>query len=165
MDASHAPLINEGVWVAISFIVFVALIWKRAGSAMAEMFDKRSGEIRSNLEEAQRLREEAQAELKKYQRMNREAAEEAEKITANAVAAANTIRANAEKAAEAAIKRKEEQATAKIKAMEAEVVASLRSRAAELATRAATDLITSKMDKETSVKLVSADIDRIKKIG
>jgi F0F1-type ATP synthase membrane subunit b/b' len=44
-------------------------------------------------------------------------------------------------------------------------VASLRSRAAELATRAATDLITSKMDKETSVKLVSADIDRIKKLG
>jgi len=165
MDASHAPLINEGVWVAISFVVFVALIWKRAGSALAEMFDKRASEIRSNLEEAQRLREEAQAELKKYQRMNREAAEEAEKITANALAAADTIRSNAEKSAEAAIKRKEEQAAAKIKTMEAEVVASLRNRAAELATRAATDLITSKMDKETSIKLVKSDIGKINKIG
>ena len=28
MDAGNAPLINEGIWVAISFVFFVALVWK-----------------------------------------------------------------------------------------------------------------------------------------
>ncbi|MGC6484785.1 MAG: ATP synthase F0 subunit B [Candidatus Puniceispirillales bacterium] len=165
MDAGHAPMINEGVWVALSFVVFVALVWKRAGSAMATMFDKRADEIRSTLEEARTLRDEAQNELKKYQKLNREAAAEAEQITANALAAAESIRDNAAKAAEASIKRKEDQAAAKIKAMEAEVVAELRERAAELATAAAASLITTKLDDKSGQDLIRKDIEQIKKIG
>lgn len=165
MDAGHAPLINEGVWVAISFVVFVALVWKKAGAALAAMFDSRADEIRSTLEEARTLRDEAQAELNKYQKLNREAASEAEQITANALAAADSIRENAAKAAEASIKRKEEQAAAKIKAMEAEVVNELRQRAAVLATAAAGALIADKLDDKSGKDLMRKDIEQIKKIG
>ena len=165
MDAGHAPLINEGVWVAISLVVFVALVWKKAGAALATMFDSRADEIRSTLEEARTLRDQAQTELKKYQKLNREAAAEAEQITANAMAAAESIRENAEKAAEASIKRKEDQAASKIKAMEAEVVTELRQRAAELATSAAASLITAKLDESASKDLMRKDIEAIKKIG
>ena len=165
MAAENGPLINEGVWVAISFVVFVALVWKKAGAALGTTLDQRTEEIKATLDEAKTLREEAQAELKKYQRLHREASDEAEKITANAMKAAEKIRADAEVAAAAAIKRKEEQATAKIKAMEAEVVGELRNRAAELATAAATDLITSKLDKDASAKLINADIAQIKKLS
>ena len=165
MAAENGPLINEGVWVAISFVVFVALVWKRAGAALAAMFDQRAEEIKTTLDEAKNLREEAQAELKKYQRMNREAADQAEQITANAMAAAEKIRTDAEAAAAAAIKRKEDQATAKIKAMEAEVVNELRGRAADLAVSAAAELIKDKMDKDASAKLIKSDIDQMKKLG
>lgn len=165
MAAEHTPLINEGVWVAISFVVFVGLVWKKAGAAMAAMFDQRANEIRTTLDEARTLRDDAQAELTKYQRMSREAAEQAEQITANAMAAADKIREDAAVAAEAAIKRKEEQAAAKIKAMESEVVAELRNRAAELATAAAGELIKDNLDKAAAVKLVKSDIDSIKKLG
>ncbi len=165
MAAENGPLINEGVWVAISFVVFVGLVWKKAGAALGTMFDQRADEIKTTLDEAKSLREEAQAELKKYQRMHREAADEAETITANALAAAEKIRTNAEAAAEAAIKRKEDQATAKIKAMEAEVVGELRSRAAELATAAAADLIKGKLDNDAASKLIKADVAQIKKLG
>ena len=165
MAAEHTPMINEGVWVAIAFVVFVALVWKKAGAALATMFDARADEIRTNLEEARKLRDEAQAELKKYQRLSREAADQAEQITANAMAVADKIRDDAALAAEAAIKRKEDQAAAKIKAMETEVVAELRDRAAELAMAAAGELIKDKLDKSTSVKLVKSDIENIKKLG
>jgi F-type H+-transporting ATPase subunit b len=165
MATENAPLINESVWVAISFVVFVALVWKKAGTALSAMFDRRAEEIKTTLDEAKSLRDEALAELNKYQRLNREAVDEAEKITANALAAAEKIRANAEKAAEAAIKRKEEQATAKIKAMEDEVVSELRSRAAELATAAAAELISDKLDKGAAAKLIKSDIGKIKKLG
>lgn len=158
-------MINEGVWVALSFVVFVALVWKRAGSALAEMFDKRAEDIRNTLDEAQKLREEAQAELTKYQKLNREATNQAEQITANALAAAEVIRENAEKAAQASIKRKEQQATAKIKALEAEAVAELRARAAELAITAAGELITDKLDDEAGIALVKKDIEAIRKIS
>ena len=67
---------------------------------------KRTEEIKSTLDEAKSLREEAQAELKKYQRLHREASDEAEKITANAIAAAEKIRTDAEAAAAAAISMK-----------------------------------------------------------
>jgi F-type H+-transporting ATPase subunit b len=162
MDAGDAPLINEGIWVALAFVI---LIWKRVGSAMSSMFDKRADEIKSTLEEARSLRDDAQAELKKYQKLNREAAADADKITANALAAADTIRENAAEAAEASIKRKEDQAAAKIKAMEAEVVAELRERASELATTAAASLITAKLDDNAAQDLIRKDIEKIKKIG
>ena len=165
MAAENGPLINEGVWVAISFVVFVALVWKKAGAALGTTLDQRTEEIKATLDEAKTLRDEAQAELKKYQRMHREASDEAEQITANALAAAEKIRSDAEAAAEASIKRKEDQATAKIKAMEAEVVGELRTRAAELATAAATDLIKANLDKDASAKLIKSDIDKIKKLG
>ena len=165
MAAENGPLINEGVWVAISFVVFVGLVWKKAGSALSIMFDRRAEEIKTTLDEAKSLREDAQAELKKYQRMNREAADEAEKITANALAAADQIRINAEAAAEATIKRKEDQATANIKAIEAEVISELRGRAAELATTAAAELIKDKLDKDTSAKLIKSDIEKMKKLS
>jgi F-type H+-transporting ATPase subunit b len=157
-------LLNENLWVALSFVVFVALVWKKAGTALGSMFDKRAEEIKTNLDEARSLREEAQAELNKYQRMNREAADDAEKIVANAKKAAEKIRADAEVAAEASIMRKEEQATAKINALQAEVVGELRSRAAELATAAAAVLISGKLDKKASATLVKSDVDKIRKL-
>lgn len=156
---------DESLWVLISFVAFVALVWKRAGVALSAMFDQRAQEIKTTLDEAKSLRKEAQAELNKYQRLHREAADEAEQITANALAAAEQIRSNAEAIAEAAIKRKEEQATAKIKAMEAEVTQALRERAAELATLAAAELITAKLDQKGATRLVKADIDKMKKLG
>ena len=129
------------------------------------MLDKRAEEIKSNLDEARTLRDEAQAELQKYQKLSREAADQAEQITSNALAAAEKIREDAEKAAEAAIKRKEDQAAAKIKAMEAEVVSELRNRAAELATVAAGELIKSNLDEKAAVSLVKSDIENLKKLG
>lgn len=164
MALENSPLINESAWVAISFVVFVALVWKKAGAALSGMFDKRAEDIKTTLDEAKSLREEAQAELKKYQRLHREAADEAEKITSNALAAAEKIRSDAEAAAAASIKRKEDQAAAKIKATEAEVVRELRHRAAELATSAAAELIKDKLGKDASAKLVKSDIARIKKL-
>jgi len=113
------PLINESLWVALSFGVFVALVWKKAGSAISAALDKRSEDIRNNLDEAKTLREEAQNELQKYQRLQREATDQAKEIIANAEKAALQIEEAAKKNAEASIKRRKDQAEAKIKALEA----------------------------------------------
>ena len=159
------PLINESLWVALSFGVFVALVWKKAGSAISAALDKRSEDIRNNLDEAKTLREEAQNELQKYQRLQREATDQAKEIIANAEKAALQIEEAAKKNAEASIKRRKDQAEAKIKALEAEATQVIRNRAAQLATAAAADLIRENMDQVAANNLLKADIEAIKSIN
>jgi F-type H+-transporting ATPase subunit b len=159
------PLIIESLWVALSFGVFVALVWKKAGSAISAALDKRSEDIRNNLDEAKTLREEAQNELQKYQRLQREATDQAKEIIANAEKAALQIEEAAKKNAEASIKRRKDQAEAKIKALEAEATQDIRNRAAQLATAAAADLIRENMDQVAANNLLKADIEAIKSIN
>jgi F-type H+-transporting ATPase subunit b len=159
------PMIDESLWVAISFGVFVALVWKKAGSAISAALDKRTEDIRKNLDEAKALREEAQVELQKYQRLQREASDQAAEIISNAEKAAFQIEENAKVSAEASIKRRKDQAESKIEALEAEAMAEIRNRAAELATVAAASIISDNMDKAASNKLLKADIASIKSIN
>ncbi|MYH39134.1 MAG: hypothetical protein F4160_20310, partial [Rhodospirillaceae bacterium] len=60
-------------WVLIAFVIFVAfMVWKARG-AVTGALDARAESIRSEIEEAQRLREEAQGLLADYQRKQRDA--------------------------------------------------------------------------------------------
>ncbi|MEC8654730.1 MAG: ATP synthase F0 subunit B, partial [Pseudomonadota bacterium] len=105
------------------------------------------------------------AELKNYQRLHREAADEAKAIVKAAEATAERIRETAEKKAVAAVKRREQQADAKIKAAEASMVAELRDRAASLAIATASEIISSKLDDKTSLALVDKATAEIEKLN
>ena len=158
-------IVLESVWVAVGFIVFVLLVWRKVGIALGGMLDERSEKISSELREAAALREDALEELHAYQRLHREAAEEAKTILRSAEATAQRIRETAENKAMAAVKRREQQADAKIKAAEASLVAELRERAALLAAATATEIINSKLDKEASLALVDSAAAEIEKLN
>ena len=95
----------------------------------------------------------------------REAADEAKAIIKNAEITAERIRETAEKNANDAVKRREAQATAKIKAAEANMVAELRERAASLAVATATEIITSKLDKDASLAMIDEAAAEIEKLN
>ena len=158
-------IVLESVWVAVGFIVFVALVRRKVGSTLGGMLDERSAKIRADLDEAQKLRDEALAELKNYQRMHREAADEAKAIVKAAEVTAERIRETAQKKAVATVKRLEQQADAKIKAAEANMLAELRDRAASLAIATATEIITSELDDETSMAIVDRATAEIEKLN
>ena len=153
--------LNESTFVAIGFTLFVILVWRKAGSAIGGMLDERTKKIEADLAEAQALREEAAAELQKFQRLAREAADEAKTILANAEQTAERITKVAEEKAEASIKRREAQATMKIEAAEAAVIADLRSQSAALAIAAAKQVMTDKLDMDASLSLVEQSIEQI----
>ena len=68
-------------WVAVSFVGFVGVvIYFKAPAMIAKALDERAERIKAELDEAQRLREEAQALLAEYQRKRRDAETEAEEI-------------------------------------------------------------------------------------
>jgi len=158
-------IVLESVWVAVGFAVFVALAWRKVAKALGDVLDERSQKISVELKEAAALRDEALAELQNYQRLHREAAEEAKAIIKSAEASAQRIRETAEKNALAAVKRREQQADAKIKAAEASMVAELRDRAASLAIATATEIITSNLDEAASLKLVDNAAAEIEKLN
>ena len=157
-------IVWESVWVAVGFVTFIALVWKKAGAVLGAMLDERSNKIKTDLDEARELREAALDELHQFQRLHREASEEAKSILKTAEATAERIRENAGKAAEETIKRREQQATAKIKAAETAMINELRDKAASLAIASAAQIITSKLDNESGLSLIddaASDIDKL----
>jgi len=152
---------DESMWVALGFILFVILVWKKAGSALSETLDNRSAAIKAELDEARKLHDDAKAELEALKGLKNEAEQEAKTIVANAKAAAERIRGTAAQKAEETVARREAQAAAKIEASEAAMVSELRAKAATLAVGAARELITDKLDDETSLKLVETSVEQI----
>ena len=79
-------IVLESIWVAVGFIVFVVLIWRKVGAALGSMLDERSEKISNELKEAAALRDDALEELQVYRRLHREAAAEAKTILQSAEA-------------------------------------------------------------------------------
>ena len=158
-------IVLESVWVAVGFIVFIMLVWRKAGAALVGMLDERSKKISGELKEAAALRDEALEELQAYQRLHREAAEEVKSILKAAEITAQRIRETAEINVVAAIKRREQQADAKIKAAEASMIAELRESAAKLAVATATEIITGKLDEKSNLALVDSAAAEIEKLN
>lgn len=86
--AGNAPffsLSNTDFVVTLGFIVFIGiLIYYKVPPLLLGMLDKRAEGIRSELDEAKALREEAQALLASYERQQRDVQEQADRIIAHA---------------------------------------------------------------------------------
>lgn len=152
---------DEGAWVALGFVIFVVLVWKKAGAALREMLDARADKIRAELEEAEALRKEAKAQLDSFKSLKKEAEEEAKTIIANANAAAKRIRESAAAKAEENIARREAQAAAKIQASETAMVNEIKAKTASLAAQAARHIIAEKLDEKTALKLIDQSVEQI----
>jgi len=109
-------------WVAVAFVVFVGLAYKKVAAILGTTLDARSARIRNELEEAQRLREDAQAVLAECQKRQIEAEDEAEKILAYAREEAERVRVRADEEVQIAVKRRETQAIDRIAQAEAQAV-------------------------------------------
>ncbi|MEC9165890.1 MAG: F0F1 ATP synthase subunit B, partial [Pseudomonadota bacterium] len=83
-------------WVAVGFAIFVVAAGRPIMAKIGGALDNRAAEIAGKLEEAKNLREEAQTVLANYQRLQRDAATEAEAILAHASEEAERLRAAAE---------------------------------------------------------------------
>lgn len=154
----EAILQSAEFWVAVSFIVFVLAIFRPAKRILLAALDQRIAQIRADVEEAQRLREEAQQALATYQRRQREAMQEAERIIAHAREEAERTMARAEAELEEMIKRREQQAADKIAQAEAAAMDEIRDKAVDLAVAATAKILEEKMRGKAGEQALSAAI-------
>ncbi|SDX89590.1 F0F1 ATP synthase subunit B [Citreimonas salinaria] len=153
---------NTDFVVLIGFIVFLAiLLYFKVPGMLAGMLDKRAEGIRSELDEARGLREEAQALLASFERKQKETQAQADRIVAHA-------REEAERAAEAAkedmrdsVDRRMAAAESQIASAEAKAVREVRDRAITVAIAAARDVVSQQMTQDESARLIDRSIDEV----
>lgn len=146
-------------WAFVGLMLFLALIiYIKVPGKIAAGLDKRADAIRSELEEARRLREEAQALLAEYQRKQREAEREAEDIVSQAQREAKAMAAEAKQKLEAYVVRRQKQAEDKITQAETQAVQDVRSRSADVAIAAAELIIADKVSGKLADTLISSSI-------
>jgi F-type H+-transporting ATPase subunit b len=130
-------------WVAVAFVIFVGVLgYVHAHKRLVKSIDDRRERIKAELDEARRLKAEAEALLATYRRKQQEAEREAETIVASAKAEAERLAAEAETKIEEFVARRTKMAESKIAQAEAQALADVRSAAAELAVAAAEKILT-----------------------
>jgi F-type H+-transporting ATPase subunit b len=129
-------------WVLLAFVIFLGVLVKFGVPKLAlSALDERSDRIKQALDEAQRLRSEAQAVLAQYQKKRVEAEKEAQAIIVNARIEAERLAAEAKGKVEEFIARRTKMAESKIAQAEAQALADVRAAAADAAVAAAENIL------------------------
>jgi F-type H+-transporting ATPase subunit b len=150
-------------WVAISFVIFVAVMaYFGVHKLMVKGIDDRRDRIKAELDEARRLKEEAQALLAQYERKKQEAEREAEEIVKSAMAEAERIAGEAKAKMEDFVARRTKMAENKIAQAEAQAVADVRSSAAEAAVAAAQSLLSRLVKGKVADDLIAKGIEDVR---
>jgi F-type H+-transporting ATPase subunit b len=154
-------LTNSRTWVAVAFVLFFLFFGKMLWKALASMLDSRTAAVRSELEEAARLRREAEAMLKDAEKRRADALSEAQGLIEGAKAEASRVAAATAAEAEASAKRREQMALDRIAAAEKAAVDEVRLTAAEVATVAARQVISEGLSADADARLVDHAIAQL----
>jgi F-type H+-transporting ATPase subunit b len=163
-DAHHAagPFYTDAAfWVGIAFIMVVALALKPVVRALGAGLDARSAKIKARIDEAARLREEAQETLARYQRKQRDAMKEAEEIIAHAKSEAERLAKQSAKDLDASLKRREQQAIERIAQAEAQAVKEVKNLAVDVAIAAARQVLADSITAGQAAALVDSAIQEL----
>lgn len=150
-------------WVAVAFIAFVAGVFKPGRKVILGALDRRAMKIQSEIDEATRLREEAQAVLAAYQRKQREAAEETEEMLEYAKEEAELLRRRTLSELEEALGRRQQQALDHIAQAEVEATKGVRNRAVDIAVAATMRILEENLDAKRGNDLIKAAIEELPK--
>lgn len=142
-------------WVSVSMLVLllIAFFVAKVHKTIAGGLDGRIAAIREELDEAKRLRAEAEKLRDEYAAKIANAEGDAEAMLDNAKAEAEAILTRAEADSKELVERRKRMAQEKISAAEREAVADVRAKAASAAAAASRQLIGEKLDAKTDAKL------------
>jgi len=161
-DKPFFSLANTDFVVLIGFLVFIGiLVYFKVPGLVGGMLDKRAETIRSELDEARKLREDAQTLLASYERKQKEVQEQAERI----VEAAREEAARAAEQAKAdiatSVKRRLQAAEEQIASARAAAVKEVRNEAVTVAVGAARTILADQMTAQKANALIDASISEV----
>ncbi len=165
VEAAHHEAFYQdpAFWVGLAFVIIVALAARKVTRIVNASLDARAAGIRAQIEEARKLREDAQALLAEYQKKQRDAMAEAEQIIAQAKTAAARLKVEAEQDLVNSLERRKQQALDRIAQSEAQAVAEVRNTAIDVALTAAEELIRQNLSAQQKQTLADHAITELSK--
>ena len=150
-------------WAFIGLLIFIGLmLYVKLPGMITKALDGRAAKVRNELEEARRLREEAQAVLADFRRKTQDADDEADAIIAQAKAEAERMTAETEQALEEMIARRTEAAENRIAQAQAQAIGEVRARATDIAIAASQSLLADQVKGKTASDLIDSAIADVK---
>jgi F-type H+-transporting ATPase subunit b len=143
-------------------LFFILIAYLKVPGMLAGSLDERASNIKEELAEAKRLREEAQHLLAEYQRKRKEAEADAANIIASAEREAAALTAEAKVKTEEFVARRTALSEQKISRAEAEAISAVRSAAVDLAIAASEKIIAEKATAATKANLFNAAVGEVK---
>ena len=151
-------------WALMSLIVFLGILFYfKVPGMMTKALDDRSDQIRNELSEARRLREEAQRMLGDYQKKTIAAREEAEEIRAAAQREADALVLDAERKTAEYVERRTALAEQKIGQAESQAVAEVKAAAVDLAVAATRRLLDQKVTGQKQSALFKDSLEDVRR--
>ena len=150
-------------WATVALFIFLAVIlYVKVPAMISKSLDARADRIRNELEDARRLREEAQQLLAEFQRKRKEAEKDAADIVEAAKHEAELLVSEARKKTEEYVSRRAAMAEQKIGQAERDAINEVRSSAVDLAVEAARVVLASKVDAKAGADLFKASLNEVK---
>ena len=155
-------LANTNFVVLIAFLLFISvLLYLKVPSLLGGMLDKRAAGIKSELDEARAIREEAQTLLASYERKQKEVQGQADRIVAHAKEEAAEAAERAKEDLKVSIARRVKAAEDQIASAEASAVKEVRDRAVSVAVDVAKEVVAKQITAAQGNKLVDEAISDI----
>ncbi|MGB3830260.1 MAG: F0F1 ATP synthase subunit B [Mesorhizobium sp.] len=159
MDATSLATL----WATVALLIFIGIVlYIKVPAMLSKALDARADRIRGELDDARRLREEAQTLLADYQKKRKEAEQEAAEIVEAAKREAAALAEEAHKRTEDYVARRTALAEQKIGQAEREAIAEVRASAVDLAVEAARQVLAAKADARTGAELFKTALQEVK---
>jgi F-type H+-transporting ATPase subunit b len=154
------------VWLLIALVILIAVVWKPLSRMILGGLDGHASKVRAELDEAKRLREEAQSLLAEHKRQLAAGQDHARNISEHAQREAERQAERQRAELEASLARRTEQALGRIAQEEARAVQDVRNQAASLAIRTTRRLLADHVDSDHAQVLVDRAIEDVgRKLG
>tara|TARA_B100001057_G_scaffold319026_1_gene319306 strand:+ start:222 stop:782 length:561 start_codon:yes stop_codon:yes gene_type:complete len=153
---------NTNFIVLLAFILFIGLLFYfNVPKLLGGMLDKRAETIRLELDEARKLREEAQSILASYERRQKEVQEQADRIVESARKEAESEAVKARRALEVTVARRLAAAEEQIDSAQLNAERVVREKAIKVAVAAARNVISTQMTAASAGKLIDVAIGEV----
>jgi F-type H+-transporting ATPase subunit b len=149
------------IWLLIALAILVAVVWKPLSRTITGALDGHAAKVRAELEEAKRLREEAQTLLAEHKRQLAAGHDHARAIVEHARVEAERQAERHHAELEASLARRTEQALGRIAQEEARAIQDVRNQAATLAIQTTRRLLADQLDGQQAQALLDRAIEDV----
>ncbi len=155
------PKSKEIIWFVVAFAILFFVMKKYALPPVQQAMERRSEKIRSNLEEAEQVRNQAQEILEQYKAQLADARDESNRIIEEARQTAENLRRDLNERAEAEAEELRRRSREEIRAAQERATAELQSRVGSMAIELAEKVVQESLDRDANLRLIERYIEEV----